>query len=123
MQLPSKLKWYEYDWHRPFSIDDVIGLLTHIAAFTPRGYLVFEARGANNRVRYLIGFDAKYSGKMIELFKGHGEIELNEVPAASRRRISLARHLKVSKPVLSLNTGRAEAVIRAGLASLSATRM
>ena len=122
MQTPSNLKWYEYVWHRPFSLDDVIGLLTHLAAFTPRGYLVFEARGANNRVRYLIGFDAKYSGKMIELFKGHGEIELNEVPAASRRRISLAKHLKVSKPSLSLNTGRAEAIIRAGLASLSAVR-
>ena len=122
MQSPRSLKWYEYNWRRPFSLDDVIALLTHLAAFTPRGYLVFEARGANNRVRYLIGFDAKYSGKMIELFKGHGEIELTEVPAASRRRISLAKHLKVSKPVLSLNTGRAEAVIRAGLAALSAVR-
>ena len=122
MQSPRSLKWYEYNWRRPFSLDDVIALLTHLAAFTPRGYLVFEARGANNRVRYLIGFDAKYSGKMIELFKGHGEIELTEVPAASRRQISLAKHLKVSKPVLSLNTGRAEAVIRAGLAALSAVR-
>ena len=122
MQLPLGFKWYEYTWHRPFSLDDVIGLLTHLAEFTPRGYLVFEARGYAGQVRYLVGFDPIYSGKMIELFKGHGEIELNEVPAASRRRISLAKHLKVSKPVLSLNTGRAEAVIRAGLAALSAVR-
>ena len=122
MQLPLGFKWYEYTWHRPFSIDEVIGLLTHHAEFTPRGYLVFEARGYAGQVRYLVGFDPIYSGKMIELFKGHGEIELNEVPAASRRRISLAKHLKVSKPVLSLNTGRAEAVIRAGLAALSAVR-
>ena len=122
MQLPQIFVWYEFSWRRPFSLDDVIGLLTHIAAFTPRGYLVFEARGAGNQVRYLIGFDAKYSGKMIELFKGHGEIELTQVSAASRMRVSLAKHLKVSKPSLSLNTGRAEAVIRAGLAALSAVR-
>lgn len=122
MRTSINLKWYEYTWHRPFSLDDVIGLLTHLAEFTPRGYLVFEARGYAGQVRYLVGFDPIYSGKMIELFKGHGEIELNEVPAASRRRISLAKHLKVSKPVLSLNTGRAEAVIRAGLAALSAVR-
>jgi len=122
MQLPQNFVWYEFTWRRPFSLDDVIGLLTHISAFTPRGYLVFEARGAGNQVRYLIGFDAKYSGKMIELFKGHGEIELTQVSAASRMRVSLAKHLKVSKPSLSLNTGRAEAVIRAGLAALSAVR-
>ena len=80
MQLPSKLMWYEYTWHRPFSIDDVIGLLTHLASFTPRGYLIFEARGYSNQVRYLVGFDPIYSGKMIELFKGHGEIELIALP-------------------------------------------
>ena len=42
MQLPLGFKWYEYTWHRPFSLDDVIGLLTHLAEFTPRGYLVLR---------------------------------------------------------------------------------
>ena len=124
MKLPSTLDfcWFEYDWQRPFVIDNVHELLSHIAAQTPRGYLVFEVRCVEGRISYLVGMSPQYKGKMIELFRGHGEIELHDVPTAFRKPVSSSQHLSISKPVLSLNAGVTDSVVRAGLAAMSATR-
>ncbi len=114
--------WFEYDWQRPFVIDNVHELLSHIAAQTPRGYLVFEVRCVEGRISYLVGMSPQYKGKMIELFRGHGEIEFHDVPSAFRKPVSSSRYLSISKPVLSLNAGMTDSVVRAGLAAVSATR-
>ena len=122
MQRPSKnFTWYEFDWQRPLSIDDVNGMLSHLASLTPRGYLAFEVRSRDGKIAYAIGTAPQYSGKIIELFHSHGEIEFNATPI-SRKPITLAKHLTVSKPILSLNTDVTASAIRSGLAAMSATR-
>ena len=114
MQRPSKnFTWYEFDWQRPLSIDDVNGMLSHLASLTPRGYLAFEVRSRDGKIAYAIGTAPQYSGKIIELFHSHGEIEFNATPI-SRKPITLAKHLTVSKPILSLNTDVTASAIRSG---------
>ena len=81
----DELVWYEVDWQRPFNTEDVIGLLSHIATMTPRGFVAFETRCHEGQIAHLVGIAPLYRGKMIELFKGHGEIELSDVPSAFRK--------------------------------------
>ena len=114
--------WYEFDWQRPFAVEDVIGLLSNLATMTPRGFVALETRCHEGQIAHLVGFTRTYRGKMIELFKGHGEIELSDVPQAFRKTMSSAQHLSISKPVLSLNAGVTDSVVRTGLAAMSAIR-
>lgn len=123
MKLPTQdFIWFEYDWQRPFVIDTVHELLSHIAAQTPRGYLILEVRCVEGRISYLVGMSPQYKGIMLELFRGHGEIEFHDVPTAFRKPVSSSQYLSVSKSVLSLNAGVTDSVVRAGLAAMSATR-
>ena len=114
--------WYEFDWQRPFAVEDVIGLLSNLATMTPRGFVALETRCHEGQIAHLVGFTRQYRGKMIELLKGQGEIDLSDVPQAFRRPMSSAQHLSVSKPVLSLNAGVTDSVVRTGLAAMSAIR-
>ena len=117
------MQWFTLDWARPFPLEDVYGLLSHLSMLTPRGYLVLEARSSNNQTRYLVGTAPKYSGKIRELVQGRGDIEFNAVEEtdASRKPMSLAKHISVSKPILLLNAGVTASVVRSGLAAMSAT--
>ena len=72
--ITEDFEWYAIDWQRPFDIEDVIGLLSHIATMTPRGFVALETRCHEGQIDHLVGFTPPYRGKMIELFKGHGEI-------------------------------------------------
>lgn len=120
--ITEEFEWYAIDWQRPFDIEDVIGLLSHIATMTPRGFVALETRCHEGQIDHLVGFTPPYRGKMIELFKGHGEIELSDVPSAFRKPMTSAQHLSISKPVLSLNAGVTDSVVRNGLAAMSAIR-
>ena len=120
--ITEDFEWYAIDLQRPFDIEDVIGLLSHIATMTPRGFVALETRCHEGQIDHLVGFTPPYRGKMIELFKGHGEIELSDVPSAFRKPMSSAQYLSVTKPVLSLNADVTDSVVRAGLAAMSATR-
>ena len=114
--------WFEYDWQRPFDTEDVYELLSHLATMTPRGFVAFETRCHEGQIAHLVGFTQQYRGKMVELFRGHGETELSDVPSAFRRPVSFAQHLTTSKPVLSLNADVTDSAVRSGLAAMSAIR-
>ena len=122
MKRPNDFSWYEFNWHRPFSLDDVHQMLARISALTPRGYVAFEVRSQNGQITYAVGMAPQYSGKLRELFHGSGDIEFTATSGIQRKHMTLARHLTVSKPILSLNVDVAASVIRSGLAALSATR-
>lgn len=122
MKLPQSFTWYEFNQSRPFSLESVQEELSHLALFTPRGFIAFEIRSCSGRITYLIGMEKKYSGKIKELFRGHGDVEFTEIPEGFRKPVSLARYLSVSKPVLSLNVGVTSSTIRAGLAAMSAVK-
>ncbi len=114
--------WYELNWQRPFTLENVHGLLAHLSQLTPRGYLAFEARSRNGEILQYVGFSPKYSGKISELVHSHGDIEFNAVKNISRKPMSLAKHLTTSKPVLSLNADVTDSAVRSALAAMSAIR-
>lgn len=114
--------WLEVNWQRPFDLDAVWVALTHLSALSPRGAVIWEVRGTNGRVTHLLGADRMYIGKIAQVFQAHGDIQFREVSGESRKPVRLARQLKITKPVLSLNTDLTQSVIRAGLAAMTETK-
>lgn len=111
--------WLEASWRRPFTVEDVFEALTHLSALSPRGAVIWEVRGKDGRVTHLLGADRRYIGKIAQAFRAHGDIQFREVYGSSRTTVRMARELKITKPVLSLNTNLAQSVIRAGLAAMT----
>lgn len=116
------IKWLEVSWQRPYKLENVWETLTHLAALTPRGAIVWEVRGRNGHVTHLLGADRNYIGKVKEVFQAHGDVHFQEVSEDERQSVATARSLKISHPQLSLNTNITESVIRAGLAALASDK-
>lgn len=113
------LVWRELVWARPYKTETVWEMFSHLAALSPRGAVIWEARSRNGKINYLIGAAARYMRNIEETLKAHGDIQFHEAGAGRRAAVTNARQLKISHPVLSLKTDITEAVIRAGLASLT----
>ena len=47
----KELVWREVSLQRPYEMDTLVAVLTHIAALTSRGPLVWEARCKNGKMR------------------------------------------------------------------------
>jgi hypothetical protein len=114
--------WREFVWQRPFKLEAVWEMLAHLAALSPRGAIIWEARGHKGFVRYYLGAEHQHVRKIEETVKAHGNIQLFHAHEHTRKPIATAKQLKITKPVLSLNTDIAMSVIRAGLAALAAVR-
>lgn len=115
----ENLCWREVSWKRPFSMENVWNALSNISTLSPRGAVIWECRGKDGRVTHLLGADRMYIGKIEQTFRAHGDIQFREVRDNIRTPVQAARQLKITKPVLSLNTSLAESVIRAGLAAMT----
>lgn len=113
------LVFREIVWARPYKLENVWETLSHLAALSPRGAVVWEVRSRNGTVSYLLGAAARYIKNIEEAIKAHGDILFHEVGEEKRIPITVARQLKISHPTLSLKTDITEAVIRAGLAALT----
>ena len=113
------LVFKEIVWMRPYKTETVREVLSHLAALSPRGAVIWEVRSQNGKVSYLIGAAARYIKNIEEAIKAHGNIQFHEAGAEKRAVITAARQLKISHPTLSLRTDITEAVIRAGLAALT----
>lgn len=113
------LVFREIVWARPYNLETVWETLSHLAALSPRGAVIWEVRSKNGKVSYLLGVAAKYIKNIEEAIKAHGDIQFHEVGAEKRIPVTVARQLKISHPTLSLKTDITEAVIRAGLAALT----
>lgn len=111
--------WQEVAWQRPYKTEAVWETLTHLAALTPRGAVVWEVRGKDGHATHLLGANRNYIEKIKEVFRAHGVVQFRKVAAGDRQLVSTARLLKISHPQLSLNTNITESVIRAGLAALA----
>lgn len=116
------LSWHEIVWHRPFNIQAVHELLTHIAGIEIRGSIIWEVRGSGGRIHYLIGADEQYVSRIKQAFLSHGNIQLSEVNGNTRKDATSAKALHTSHPVLSLKTDNALAVARAALATMAQTK-
>lgn len=113
------LVWRELVWARPYKIETVWETLSHLAALSPRGAVIWEVHSRNGKVRYLLGAAKRYIRNIEEAIKAHGDIQFHEVSAEKRIAVTAARQLKISRPILSLKTDITQAVIRAGLAALT----
>ncbi len=113
------LVWRELVCARPYKIETVWETLSHLAALSPRGAVIWEVHSRNGKVRYLLGAAKRYIRNIEEAIKAHGDIQFHEVGAEKRIAVTAARQLKISRPILSLKTDITQAVIRAGLAALT----
>ena len=121
MKYLNNLVWREVTWHRPFEIDSVYEVLTHLASLSSRSFIVWEIRCEAGRVRYLIGTGPKTVSRAQEVFKSHGDVSFS-ADALEREAVNSSVKLKTSKPVLSLNTDTTAAMIRATLAAMTGAR-
>lgn len=111
--------WREVHWHRPYELEAVWEVLSHLAALSPRGAVIWEIRGRKGTVSYLLGADSQYIDSIEEVFTAHGDVQFDSIRVNHRALVDTARQLKISHPSLSLRTDITEAVIRAGLAALT----
>ena len=116
----KELVWREVSLQRPYEMETLRAILTHIASLTSRGQLVWEARCKNGRMRYLIGTPKWSVTRVQEAFKAHVSAQFTE--GAARDRVADSRHLKITRPVLSLNTEVSAAMIRAALAAMTGAK-
>ena len=110
--------WREIVWDRKFELEDVHDLLMHLASHVPQATLIWETRGQNGHVRYLLGADREYISILEKVFHAHGHIRFYDMPPQTRVAIRIAKRLRITKPTLSLQTDISTAVIRAGLAAM-----
>ena len=116
----KELVWREVSLQRPYEMETLRAVLTHIASLTSRGQLVWEARCKNGRMRYLIGTPKWSVTRVQEAFKAHVSAQFTE--GAARDRVADSQRLKISRPVLSLNTEVSAAMIRAALAAMTGAK-
>jgi hypothetical protein len=114
----NEMAWLTLDWQRPFELESVTDLLTHLASHTPQFPIVFEARGCQGSVNYYLGVDRKYARILTDVMRAHGNIRFAEMPQGARMPVNVAQQLKITKPILSLKTDISGAVARAGLSAL-----
>ena len=116
----KELVWREVTLQRPYEMETLWAILTHIAALTSRGQLVWEARCKNGKMRYLIGTPKWSVTRVQEAFKAHANAQFTD--GVIREPVSTARRMKISRPVLSLNTEVSAAMIRAALAAMTGAK-
>ncbi|MEY8377976.1 type IV secretory system conjugative DNA transfer family protein [Lachnospiraceae bacterium 56-18] len=115
----EQICWREVVWARPYKLEAVQEMLSHLAALSPRGAAVWEVRSHNGQISYLLGADRNYISGIEEAIRAHGDVQFHEVAENKRTVVEAARQLRISHPILSLRTDIAKAVIRAGLATLT----
>ncbi|MDE7415062.1 MAG: type IV secretion system DNA-binding domain-containing protein [Lachnospiraceae bacterium] len=115
----SDICWREVRWHRPYKLETVWEVLSHLAALSPRGAIIWEIRGRKGAISYLLGADHQYINSIEEVFAAHGDVQFSNIKVDHRTLMDTARQLKISHPSLSLRTDITEAVVRAGLATLA----
>ncbi|MDE5823264.1 MAG: type IV secretory system conjugative DNA transfer family protein, partial [Lachnospiraceae bacterium] len=115
----SDICWREVHWHRPYEQETVWEVLSHLAALSPRGAIIWEIRGGKGTISYLLGAGHQYINSIEEVFAAHGDVQFSNIKVDHRTPMDTARQLKISHPSLSLRTDITEAVVRAGLATLT----
>ena len=113
----SWITWLTWSWERPFELEAVTDMLTHLASHVPQNVrMVFEVRSCGGEVRHCLGVERDYVRIITDAMKSHGSIRCAEAPP--RKPVDLAEQLKITRPFHVLNTEIVDAVTRSGLAAL-----
>ena len=113
--------WRELYWPRPLKWTVVQQLMHRLVADPGLGPLVIETRATNETIRFQIAADVRCI-RVVESLLGELVPGMQTVTAGVRRAVIRAARLKVTHPLLALDTSRIEAVTRALLAGLSGLR-
>lgn len=120
MTTTKEIVWREVFLQRPYEMETLHDILTHLASLTSRGPIIWEARSKNGVMRYLLGTHKGSVTRIQEVLKAHNSVQFAK--GVTREAVSDARKLKISKPVLSLNTEVCAAMIRASIAALTGAK-
>ena len=119
MKRNQKLLWYEIFWQRPYTLETIYGLLTHVASATPRGSVIWEVRGRKGKVRFFLGTFRCFVRHIHEIFRANGKIRFTALNESDRTPMAVTKRLKISRPALSLKTDTTLSAIRSGLAAMA----
>ena len=108
------LSWIEFNWMRPFEIDDVKSMLGQLVGLSRRKAVIFEIRLSKNRVRYLLGTEEQDKRHISQLIQSHRAIQFSRV--SKREKLSVARLVNIKESHYALKTDYAENMIRSSLA-------
>ena len=108
------LSWSEFNWMRPFEIDDVKSMLGQLVGLSRRKAVVFEIRLSKNRVRYLLGTEEQDKRHISQLIQSHRKIQFSR--ATKREKLSVARLVNIKESHYALKTDSVENMIRSSLA-------
>ena len=120
MITKDNIIFHEVHLNRPFEVETLHNILTGIAALSSRGAVVWEVRCKNGKVRYLLGTTKRSVTKVQEVIKAHLAAQFTN--EADRPFITDARKIRITKPILSLNTEVYAAMVRAVLAAMMGGR-
>ena len=112
------LIWYKVIWPRPFDLQIIQELLSHLAGAHINSPIIWEVRSSGHKVIHLVGVEKFYANKLKGIFSSHGQVHFIS-NNFERTAVSSARRLQISHPSLSLNNNYALAVTRACLAVLA----
>ncbi len=112
--------WREVFLQRPYEMETLHNILINIAALTSRGPIVWEVRCKNGKLRYLLGTPTKSVSRLQEVLKAHSDVQFSDT--GYRESVWEAKKIRISKPVLSLNTDVSSAMVRAVLAAMSGAK-
>ena len=120
MTTTNNLVWREVMIQRPYEVETLWDILTHLASLTSRGPIVWEARARNGKVRYLIGTLRWSVSRVQEVFKTHTSAQFTTVDEPEP--IDDARKIRITQSVLPLNVDVTAAMIRSTLAAMVGAR-
>ena len=120
MKTTKELVWREVVLQRPYETETIWDIFTHIAAMTSRGPVVLETRFCEGKLHYLVGIPKWSTTRIAEAFKAHAPAQF--IGEAQREPVLSAIKLKISHPVLPLNTDLSAAMIRATLAAMTGSK-
>ncbi len=120
MTTTKEIVWREVFLQRPYEMETLHDILTHLASLTSRGPIIWEARSKNGVMRYLLGTSKGSVTRIQEVLKAHNSVQFAK--GVTREAVADARKLKISKPILSLNTEVCAAMIRASIAALTGAK-
>ena len=108
------LSWSEFNWMRPFEIDDVKSMLGQLVGLSRRKAVIFEIRLSKNRVRYLLGTEEQDKRHISQLIQSHRTIQFSRAP--KREKLSVARLVNIKESHYALKTDSVVNMIRSSLA-------
>ena len=110
----EELSWSEFNWMRPFEIDDVKAMFGQLVGLSRRKAVIFEIRLSKNRVRYLLGTEEQDKRHISQLIQSHRAIQFSR--ATKREKLSVARLVNIKESHYALKTDSTENMIRSSLA-------